>query len=31
MIRRGAHDLLYYGAADKYVGIAESQASPQIR
>ncbi len=31
MVRRGAHYLLYYGGADKYVGVAESQASPEIR
>jgi predicted GH43/DUF377 family glycosyl hydrolase len=31
MIRRGAHYLLYYGGADKYVGVTESQASPEIR
>src|SRR5579872_5802515 len=31
MIRRGSHYLLYFGGADKYVGVAESDASPELR
>lgn len=29
MIRRGANYLLYYGGADRYVGVAKAEASPE--